>query len=555
MMAGLIFKSIRGLSWARRGLPFCALALILTSCTTLQHEKTAIIPTWSRFEQTFHSKIAYTNALQEAAVTVIFTSPFGITNRVDGFWDGEDVWRVRFSPNAPGRWTYRTYCSDSTNASLHGQTGNFLCSGALGVNQFQVHGPVRVSSDHHHFEHADGRAFLWIADCAWTGGLMAEPKDWEGYAAVRASQGFSAVQWSPAPGPDNKGDTAFSGKERISINPEFFRRMDARVDMLNSAGLLSVISPLGTTEPPDADALPADQLELLLRYEVARWGANDVAWLLTFDGEQAPGGGDHWKKAGSAVFGSIPHAPVIVYSGTGPLKLDDFRKESWVDVFGYGTGQVLDAAARQRLIDIPRQEWTQTPARPLLNVAPPFENGINVRDGKSIDSETVRRIAWQSLLLAPAAGTSYGAQGVAYWDTSMEPTDPKASIGGTPLWESSLFLTGAKQMEIVSKVMNSLDFWQLVPSPQNVLTPAVAVSPAHQIAAAASASRSVGVVYLPGDRSFEFALNALPQAPVIHWTNVRTGVESPAVAVVAEDRCQFPTPEAGDWLLSYHAGK
>ena len=78
----------------------------------------------------------YSNALQDASLRVVFTSPLGETNEVDGFWDGGRTWRVRFSPDQPGRWKFRTTCSDTANVGLHNETGEFLCTAATGPNPF-----------------------------------------------------------------------------------------------------------------------------------------------------------------------------------------------------------------------------------------------------------------------------------------------------------------------------------------------------------------------------------------------------------------------------------
>ena len=62
----------------------------------------AVVPKWGRFEQSFKSGVLYSNALQDATLTVLFTSPLGETNLVYGFWDGDKNWRVRFSPKPAG---------------------------------------------------------------------------------------------------------------------------------------------------------------------------------------------------------------------------------------------------------------------------------------------------------------------------------------------------------------------------------------------------------------------------------------------------------------------
>ena len=81
----------------------------------------ARVPQRSRFEAAFVSAVEYVNPLQEIALSVIFTSRSGLSQRVDGFWDGGLSWRARFKPDQLGEWTFTTACSDTTNSGLHGQ--------------------------------------------------------------------------------------------------------------------------------------------------------------------------------------------------------------------------------------------------------------------------------------------------------------------------------------------------------------------------------------------------------------------------------------------------
>ena len=50
--------------------------------------KMEVIAKWGRFEQSFKSSVLYPNALQDVSLRVVFKSPLGETNEVDGFWDG-----------------------------------------------------------------------------------------------------------------------------------------------------------------------------------------------------------------------------------------------------------------------------------------------------------------------------------------------------------------------------------------------------------------------------------------------------------------------------------
>src|SRR5262245_32843305 len=84
--------------------------LYLSAAT--ESAKVSVAPKWTRFEQSFKSSVPYSNPVQQASLQVTFTSPSGKTNNVYGFWDGGKTWKVRFSPDEVGRWSFQTSCSD-----------------------------------------------------------------------------------------------------------------------------------------------------------------------------------------------------------------------------------------------------------------------------------------------------------------------------------------------------------------------------------------------------------------------------------------------------------
>lgn len=544
-------------TWSR----VAALALLLAPAgvpTAAASTKTPVIAKWGRFEQAFKSSVAYSNALQDASLTVLFTSPLGDTSVADGFWDGGKTWRVRFSPDQPGRWKFKTTCSDTANFDLHNQTGEFLCTAATGETRFHKHGQVRVARDQRHLEHADGTPFFWLADTVWTGARAAEPKDWGFYAQTRAYQRFTVAQWAVAPGDDVKKQAAYTGfPERIAINPDFFKRLDAKLNMLSQAGILSAIAPLLELQSQTnaVTALPDDQAELLVRYVVARWGADPVAWLVAFEGDSAGKNVGRWKRIGQSVFGSRPHAPVVLFPGGTQWLFDEFRDQKWVDVFGYqSVTDVTEDALKWTFTGPFGAEWKKEPSRPLIPFVP-CENGVVAQSTKRFGSDDVRHAVYWSLLMTPPAGVSYGAQGVVNWDTTVEPKDEQTKAADLPMWHKALFMPAGKQMAHLAKFMNSIDFWQLRPQPKAVGTQPGQASPQRFIAAASTESNNLSVVYVPEDRTLDLMLDSLPPSPAVSWLNPRTGLNNPAVAVVGGRACQFPTPEPGDWLLVMKAGK
>jgi hypothetical protein len=76
------------------------------------------------------------------------------TIEVDGFYDGDGVYRVRFMPDTQGNWHYRT---QSKQDALNGVEGSFECVAPGPGN----HGPVRVANTHH-FAYADGTPYKQV---------------------------------------------------------------------------------------------------------------------------------------------------------------------------------------------------------------------------------------------------------------------------------------------------------------------------------------------------------------------------------------------------------
>lgn len=91
--------------------------------------------TWVSNEMILNSDKERENPTAEAELDLIITD--GTTTlKIPGFWDGGNLWRIRFSlPNA-GTWTYRTECSDKSDSGLNGITGTVECteySGELSI--------------------------------------------------------------------------------------------------------------------------------------------------------------------------------------------------------------------------------------------------------------------------------------------------------------------------------------------------------------------------------------------------------------------------------------
>jgi hypothetical protein len=521
----------------------------LVFATALRAAPPPLAAKYGRFEQAFRSPANYANPVQDVVLSAVFTSPMGDTTKVNGFWDGGKIWRVRFCPDQPGKWTFKTTCSDRTNGALNNVSGEFLCTSAGTRNRLEMHGPVRLARDGRHLEHLDRTPFLWLGDTVW-GGLAAKSEEWNYYALVRAYQKFSVSEWAAAPGKDLKGRTPWSGTTRISINPEYFQQLDMRVDLLNRAGLVSAIMPLREAVSPQIASLPEDQAILLLRYMVARWGANDVAWVLQCEGDDLGRHEDRWKRIGRAVFGNDPHAPVILDAGETYYVLDEFRREPWVDLLGYEPGQSLSEDAMQWMVAGPvTRDWRKEPYRPLVNLAAPFENEHAAQSPHRANAFEVRRAEYWSLLNSASAGVGYGSYGVWNWVADNPFNARPANYNNLPMWQKCLFMPGAKQMAGVAAVFGGIDFWRFHPAPELIASQPGTVSPARHIAAARTETGDQALVYVPREKTIDLVLDAMPSAPAAVWLNARTGDRAQARLSVGDTTCRFPTPGDGDWVL------
>ena len=537
-----------------------SLCLVLAS-SLLAPAADQLVANYDRFDAAFESGTAYDNPVQQASVLVTFTSPQGEAFKVPGFWDGGKTWRARFIPTQPGQWKFSTTCSDAANSGLHGQSGEFTVTPALKKTRFSEHGPVRVSPDGRYLMHHDGTPYFWLGDTAWNGPLLSTKPDWDTYLKERTRQHFSGVQWvatqwRASPDGDANKQLPYTGKEKITINPAFFQRLDEKVEAMTRAGLLSApvllwaINAGGNPQVNPGVSLPEDQAILLARYMVARWSGNPSLFMLGGDADYRGAKAEKWQRIGRAVFNDIHHAPATMHPGGMQWVWKEFIDEKWYNVIGYQSGHGDDDKTMRWIFEGPlTDDWTKLPHRPMINLEPPYENHVAYQSKKPIAPETVRSAMYWSLLCAPTAGITYGGHGVWGWDDGTKsPTDHPGT--GTPLpWQKALTMPGAEQMKHLADFFASIDWWKLRPAPIMVVGNPGSGKPAKYIAGAKSDDRDLCVAYIPEERTVEIKLDSMPVSPNVSWFNPRTGEKSPAVAVVTANTCQFPTPSEGDWIL------
>jgi len=122
---------------------------------------------WQVVERALRGEQRYPNPCADVEITATFSGPDGVEIARPAFWDGGDIWKVRFAPTATGIWRWRSVCSDARNAGLHARSGDLRCEPYAGGNPLYRHGFLRVSDNRRHFVHADGTPFFWLGDTHW----------------------------------------------------------------------------------------------------------------------------------------------------------------------------------------------------------------------------------------------------------------------------------------------------------------------------------------------------------------------------------------------------
>ncbi len=498
LIAGLMLLALTSLSSA---LPLQAAQLSSTVRT--------------KYEIPFISGKSYKNPLYDIKYfKAEFVSPTGRTKTVHGFWDGDQNWKVRFQPDETGRWTYSTACGDTANSGLHGQAGSFQCEPTTSGLTIYRRGAIVHPPGTYHLAHADGTPFFWTGCTAWNGALLSTDQEWEKYLKQRAETGYNVIQivttqWRGCE-TDIDGRVAFTGSGQIAIDPEFFRRLDSKVDRINAHGL--VAAPVLLWALPFGQGrhlspgyyLPQEEAILLARYIVARYGANHVVWILGGDGRYIDEYEQRWKEIGRGVFGAGEHQGIVSQHPHGRSWIGSaYRDEAWLDVIGYQSSHGHEA----NVVDWinkgpPAQQWSKLPPRPIMNMEPNYEE-IFFRTS----AQDVRNASCWSLLATPVAGITYGANGIWPWlqegnQIQNHPSLIKEGKEYTP-WHEAIKLPGSLQVGYLAEFFRKLEWWRLRPAPQLLDGQPGGEVFNHHISVAATDDKSLIVAYLPVQAEIE----------------------------------------------------
>jgi len=246
-------------------------------------------------------------------VDVQFGARFTLAHRtvdVAGFYDGDGVYKVRFSPDIVGRWSYET---TGNVAELAGLTGGFACVAPSAGNR----GPVGTAHQFH-FQYADASPYFPFGTTCYSFGFIGAPYGDQTLKNLKEA-GFNKVRMcllpkplgklqpvampfdraSLAPGsPESAGRDTRTGQmlatedladnstskqkfDLARLNPAYFQHFETRIQDLMAAGIQADVILFHPYDAWGFKAMGQEADDRYLRYAVARLsGYRNVWWSI-----------------------------------------------------------------------------------------------------------------------------------------------------------------------------------------------------------------------------------------------------------------------------------
>jgi len=433
-------------------------------------------------ELQFTSTEKYNNPTKDVTLECIITNNIDTLN-VYGFWDGDNIFKVRFSLDTIGKWIYKTNCSNQNDFGLNNKSGNITISEYYGNNLLYKKGRIKVSPSKRYLIYDNGDPFFYLGDTAWEITWKSYKEQVLQYISDRKSKGFSVIQvvafshqlLYPYGIKNRYNETSFLNNNYMQINPRYFDYLDFIVQTANDSGLViclvslwAAMSEVNYNPLYHAQCLSKEESLNLAKYIGARYSGYNIFWIIGGDNTyDTPERKEFWSLFANTI-----------RKGNGNKQLCTCHPSGWSSSFDYfdSTAHWLDfhmyqsshTAGGDYTWKAALNGYNILPTKPVINGEPNYEDIYNNlwMPGDTTQLITfrirpidVRQASYESILSGALVGITYGANGVWQWHTEYLPGShlPRFTV------MDAIKMQGSNNMTIVRKVMEKYKWYSFKP--------------------------------------------------------------------------------------------
>lgn len=432
---------------------------------------------YQRIEIPLISNKIYDNPFMDVEIDAEFTHRDGTVIKIPGFWNGENEWKVRFSSEISGKWTYKITCTDKDNKSLTDSGEIDVAPCTEPKNELEKHGYVRIEEGKRYMVHADGTPFFYLGDTHW---MMPDferlhecnypgcncGNQFKHLADDRIKKGFNVYQTyfsSARKTARHSGTPSWWTKPYTLINPKAFNdSMDIMIEYLATNGITTALG-FGThssTVKEYQQNLTA--MIAFARYCIARYACYPLIWItaqeITGNDENAF---ELWKKVADYVGKTDgfhrPNGAHMYVQEASSTEAQELNKESWHQWWTLQGGHGGYTNLRNR--------YFYKGYRSLENIKPYIETESQYEDIYCCGfcgHDAPRMAAWQAVQ-SGSAGFTYGVTGI--WAMGWhQKYDPELLDYSPESWFSGMDKPGSKQVCYMKKFYEYVNWYKLEPS-------------------------------------------------------------------------------------------
>jgi hypothetical protein len=510
------------------------------------------------FVAEFTSSGEYTNPYVELEAKAELRRPDGAAWSLPLFWDGDNRWKLRVSPDVGGDWSFTVHSPDT---GLNGKAGAFTCV------ESELRGSIEPMIDFPlHLQYQDGQPMWFLGDTAWAlfTNSAEEKHDRtaaEKYLRTRASHGFNVVHsmMLSEAGWGNDGGLPFVDLAAQTINPRYWQEVDHRVELANRQGIVVGLAiawgdkrkqePFAWRRFPDLEAR-----KRYARYIAARYGAYGVYFLVSgeWHGEvrTRPSTEAEMKREfveiGNSLAAADPHDRMI---GIHPMNehgsVREYNDAKWMS---FGDYQQNYNDLHERVL----------PSRPFRKPVVNSEYGYYLRDqngdgtpdkDNSTSLDSIRHASWDIVM---AGGYLITGFGTTYFGGNRDPGPFDIDAAKNDDWE--------RQIGLIQQFFSGTEWWQPEPHDEWLTSAVVRGRDRKELGHRAPPATTYWLLAEPGRQYVAYARGVKEELTLqlgpsaagdysIRWYNPRTGQMTSIGTEALNESYTWTPPDSNDWVL------